>query len=337
MKLSTVIPAGLKFLIRVVENQLGIYSPFFAQWEISYKCNLKCVFCNVYKDHSYHKTELDTEQAFRLLRQMKKAGIIFLNITGGEPLLRKDIHLILRYAKKLGFLVTMNCNATLLEHKLDVIKGNIDTIHLSLDSDNAKDYEKLRGVKGAFDKVISGIDVAKKEGIHVGVNMTVTKDNFKDMERLCEFLKPKGVDLFLTIMSVIPTEFNDTSDASALVVDRHEYYRAIKSLKKRYPFIKTSDAYLEFVKRGGFDDYQCNVMRYMLNIKPDGSVVLPCGYFPFGKFNGSLTKIIHSKEFKRLTCKKRYPFCKECTLSCNFIPNALMDMNKWPSLLSSYL
>jgi MoaA/NifB/PqqE/SkfB family radical SAM enzyme len=337
VKPGVVARTGARFCLRFVANKLGFYKPFFAQWEITYRCNLRCVFCNVYKDRSYDKTELDTEQAFELLNELQKAGVVFLNLTGGEPLIREDIHLILRHAKRRGLMVTMNCNATLIREKIDLIKEYVDTIHFSLDSDNGETYHGLRGARGVFNQVIEGIRIAKENKIHVGVNMTVTRENFREMEKVCSLAKSLGVDLFFTPVSVIPTEFKEDSQSPDILVESLEYYGEVKRLKKKYPFVKTPEVYLEFVRNQGFDNYECKAMRYMLNIKPDGSVVIPCGYFPSHKFHGRIGEIIRSEGFKEAIKRKKYRFCKDCTLSCNFIPTALMDPLRIISMIKGYL
>jgi len=270
------------------------------------------------------------------LRSLKKAGVLFINFTGGEPFLKEDYVKILRYAKRLGFVTTMNENGQLLKKHVPLIKDYIDSLHISLDSYKKETYEKLRGVENTFSKVLNGIKEAKKNNIYVAVNMTVTNENFDDMENFCRFVEKLGVDAFLTIVSIIPTEFIDTSQSKDIVVDFKKYTRRVKELKKNYKFIKTSNAYLNFVENGGFNNYRCLAMRTSINIKPDGAIVQPCGYFPKFKFYGDINQLKKTESFKKATEVRKYEFCKNCTLSCFFIPTSLMDINLLWSMLTSY-
>jgi MoaA/NifB/PqqE/SkfB family radical SAM enzyme len=328
---------GAKFILRYIQNLLGLYRPYFAQWEVLYRCNMKCVFCNVYKDKTYDQTELSTQNSFKLLEELKRVGIIFINFTGGEVFLKKDFVAILRYARKLGFFITMNENGLLLKQYAPLIKDYVDSIHVSLDSDNSEKYEKMRGVENAFSKVLEGIRASKAQGIHVGVNLTVTKENFGELREFCEFMKDLDVDIFLTIVSVTPTEFKDTSQAKDLKVDFKQYAQKVKKLKREYPFIKTSDSYLDFVENGGFNNYRCLTMKTTLNIKPDGSIAFPCGYFPKFKFQGDVNKIKQWPLFQEAKKVFKYDFCLNCNLSCFYVPTALMDIKCWGPMLRSYL
>ena len=336
MKTTNFLGVGVKFILRFFQNKLGFYKPYFAQWELTYRCNLKCIFCNVYKNKTYHGRELSTEDSLKLLDSLKKAGVLFINFTGGEPFLKKDFVKILRYAKELGFVITMNENGILLKKHVPLIKDYIDSLHISLDSYKKDTYERLRGVKNTFSKVLEGIREAKKHGIYVAVNMTITNENFHEMENFCKFAEKLGVDVFLTIISIIPTEFIDSSQSKDIVVDFKKYTRKVKQLKKKYKFIKTSDAYLNFVESGGFNNYKCLAMKTSLNIKPDGSIVLPCGYFPRFKFHGDINQLKKLPSFKNATKICTYEFCKDCTLSCFFIPTSLLDINMLWSILTSY-
>ena len=297
---------------------------------------MKCIFCNVYKDRSYDDTELVGDGALKLLENLKKTGILFLNITGGEPLLKRDLVEILRHARKMGFFITMNDNGLLLKQYAPLIKDYVDSIHVSLDSHMPQNFEMIRGVEGAFSKVIEGIQAAKGQGMHVSVNLTVNKHNIDEIGDFCAFMQNFDVDVFLTIVCFIPTEFHDTSQSKYIKVSSREYAQKVKALKKNYPFIKTSDSYLNFVEHGGFNNYRCLAMKTTINVKPDGSIAFPCGYFPKFKFNGDLDKIRQWQHFKDATKVVKYDFCKDCMLSCFFAPTALMDIHCWGPLLKSY-
>lgn len=318
-------------------NKVGINTPFHAQWEIIYNCNLKCDFCNVWNDKEYNQKELDTEKSLKLIDELSDVGIVFLNITGGEPLLKKDIVKILNYAKQKGLYVSMNSNGLLLKDRILELKNCLDALHISLDSADPLVHDKLRGKK-SYGIILENIKLAKKSGLNIAVNMTVSKENMNGVFDMTKLTEKLGVDLFLTPVSVIPTEFKDRSKSKQLILNNQEYVEIVKLLKQKFTHIKTSDAYLDFVCRSGFNSFQCKASNVSLHIKPDGSLTLPCGYFPKHKFqwNKSIKEIISSTKYTACKPSGTYSFCKDCTLSCFFIPTVMLKISKWSSLLKSY-
>lgn len=340
MKKSRILGEGLKFSKKFVLNKLGIRQPFHAQWEILYRCNLRCDFCNVWRDPTYDATRLGREDALKLVDELAEVGVMFLNLTGGEPLMVAHTTEILKRAHDYGIYTSMNTNGVYVKEKISELKGAIDLLYISLDSPHAEMHEDLRGVKDIFPKIMDAIRATKEAGINVAINMTVTKKNFDHMDEMCRLATELNVPVYLRPVSVIPTEFNDVSNASELKYEKENHVKAVLELKKKYKNIKTSSSYLKFMENKGFSNYQCKAMRISLNIKPDGTVVLPCGYFPTFKFqrNGqTLKELIQSPEFEVKTRMKWYKFCENCTLSCYYVPTAMMDVKNIPSLVKSYV
>ncbi|MFQ5963078.1 MAG: radical SAM/SPASM domain-containing protein [Candidatus Scalinduaceae bacterium] len=321
-------------------NKLGIRAPFHVQWEILYGCNLKCDFCNVWRDHTYDATRLKREDALHLVDELAEVGVMFLNLTGGEPLMLDHTTDVLQRAKEHGIYTSMNTNGVYVKDKVKELKKGIELLYVSLDSPYAKTHDELRGAEGCFSQIMDGIRAAYDEGINLAINMTVTKKNFDHMEKMCELATNLNVPLYIRHVKVIPTEFNDVSNASKLNYSAMKHVEAVRKLKKKYKAIKTSDAYLNFMENKGFTNYPCKAMKISLNIKPDGTLVLPCGYFPVHKFkkNGkSLKEIIKSKGFEEKTNIRWYDFCDNCTLSCFYVPTAMMDFKNYISLVKSYV
>jgi MoaA/NifB/PqqE/SkfB family radical SAM enzyme len=120
--------------------------PLIASWSITYRCNKKCKYCVV---HKRKERELGTKQCLRLINILKKKGTRILTITGGEPTLRRDLPIILRYAKSKGLSLFLNTNGTGFNKELALL---VDRVSLSLDGpESTNDY--VRG-KGAYRKVV---------------------------------------------------------------------------------------------------------------------------------------------------------------------------------------
>src|SRR5882762_2075973 len=92
--------------------ELGV--PLSVQVDLTYRCNERCVHC--YLDHDDHG-EMSTSEVKNLLDELASAGVLFLTLSGGEILLRKDFFQILEYARELLFGVTLKTNAMLIGEK----------------------------------------------------------------------------------------------------------------------------------------------------------------------------------------------------------------------------
>lgn len=325
MRLATLIKAGCN----VGLNHLGFRRPIFCQLEVTYQCNLKCNTCNVWR---VKQEETPHDNLMWRLEEAFKSGVVFFNVTGGEPLLKfdKTFH-ALALAHKMGVHTSMNTNGLLLKQYIKYLYPHLDVVHTSIDSPIPCEHDKIRGVRGAFTGVYHGIK-ASRDLVKVGVNMTVAKQNFDQLEAMCELTQIWGVEQFLTPCMVIPTEGVEYSKSRELVIDPKDYVREVRRLKKIYPHIKTTDSYLNFVANGGFNRFPCRAGEMTLNIKPDGSVAHPCGYFCEHR---------HEGVGAALTCRNRlmsgkYSFCRDCNLSCMYLPSAVLDIKSLPSLVKGY-
>ncbi len=106
--------------------------------------------------------DLNTEGVFNLLDEAYDFGMRGYYLFGGEPTVRKDIGQVVDYAKKKGFVTTMNTNASLLAPKAGSLR-NLDFVFISLDYFNAY-HDFIRGRRGAFDEVIKGVNEIRKTG-----------------------------------------------------------------------------------------------------------------------------------------------------------------------------
>ncbi|MFZ7126970.1 MAG: heme b synthase [Desulfobacterales bacterium] len=157
-------------------------------WETTRNCNLACRHCRASADLGPHEGELDTEASFRLLDQIAEVGKPIVILTGGEPLLRADIFDIASYGNQLGLRMVMAPNGTLItpEHARKMKASGIQRISVSLDGATRESHDSFRGVAGAFDGAIRGIEFAKSAGIEFQVNTTISKLNLDQIPKIQE-------------------------------------------------------------------------------------------------------------------------------------------------------
>jgi MoaA/NifB/PqqE/SkfB family radical SAM enzyme len=133
-------------------------------------------------------SELTTEQAKYAIDQLNSIGISVLHITGGEPMLRKDLEQIARYAKINGMYLSSDTNGTLMTKERAKSLSCFDRIGISVDGIGEM-HELIRGEK-TFEKVVSAIKLLKNYSCsRVGVVFTINKLNYEHIEKVFEFAK----------------------------------------------------------------------------------------------------------------------------------------------------
>ncbi|MGA6924741.1 MAG: heme b synthase [Desulfosarcina sp.] len=163
-------------------------------WETTRNCNLSCIHCRASATSGPHTGELDTDQAFRLLDQIAEVGRPIIILTGGEPLLREDIFDIAQYGDRLGLRMVMAPNGTLITPEVAqrMAASGIRRISASIDGATKEFHDQFRGVEGAFDAALQGIEHVKAAGIEFQINTTITKTNLEQIPRILELAERLG-------------------------------------------------------------------------------------------------------------------------------------------------
>ncbi|MFW9794047.1 MAG: radical SAM protein [Candidatus Thorarchaeota archaeon] len=199
-------------------------APFQVVWNVTRACNLKCKHC--YESAGKKgQCELSTEEALASIDRLVDAGVVFLAFSGGEPTVRPDILTLIRRATKHGMYVAVATNGISFSNPEQVRRfkeAGMKFVQISIDGANAKTHDQFRGVKGAFDKAISGIQNCVKEGLFIEVSTTMTRHNVSeihDVVRLCEDLKARWLMLYNLVPVGRGTELIDMD----LSPDEREY------------------------------------------------------------------------------------------------------------------
>lgn len=161
----------------------GRASPIFASYNVTGRCNLRCVYCDWWKTEGL---ELSTNKALTVIDNLCSLGIVFLDFSGGEPLLRKDLAVLAKRASRHNCLVSMNTNATLIKwENASKIADAFDVVVVSIDG-TERCHDKIRGVAGAFRRAVEAIKTLKRHGVHVGVNSVISPYNIDDFPEFVE-------------------------------------------------------------------------------------------------------------------------------------------------------
>ena len=180
------------------------------------RCDLRCVYCMKEKMNFLPKNEILTlEEIERLCDNFIEMGVKKIRLTGGEPLVRKDIIKLIKnlnLKKKNTNLneITLTTNGTLLEKYAKNLKKNgIDRINVSLDTINPKKYNEITRF-GNLEKVILGIKAAIRNNIKIKINTVVIK-NFNEDELVDLIIWTNKNKIDITFIEVMPMDETDTS------------------------------------------------------------------------------------------------------------------------------
>lgn len=178
---------------KAIKNELPVSGTF----ELTSRCNFRCEMCYVHDD--CHKAEgLTTEQWLQLAEEVKKEGTLFLLLTGGEPLLREDFAHLYTELKKMGFMISINTNGSLLHNYFDLLKKYPPSrVNISLYGGDDETYKKLCKVS-AFSKVTENVAELVKMGISVKINTVFTDKNNHQYKGIIDIAEKLGVPLSTT-------------------------------------------------------------------------------------------------------------------------------------------
>lgn len=168
--------------------------PLGGTFELTPLCNMNCKMCyiRISKEEMEKQGRLLTaEEWLSLARQAKEKGMLFLLLTGGEPLLYPDFWELYGELKQMGFLVSLNTNATLLEGEAldNLIKNPPYRINISLYGGSDETYSELCRYENGYSKAASAIKKLRQAGIYIKINGSVTPFNEKDVEKCFDFAK----------------------------------------------------------------------------------------------------------------------------------------------------
>ncbi|MGM9643357.1 MAG: radical SAM/SPASM domain-containing protein [Eubacteriales bacterium] len=193
--------AGIKKYLFMKASSSRI--PISGTFELTPRCNLNCKMCyiSMNKDEQAHiGKELTTDEWIKLGEEAVKRGMIYLLLTGGEPMLRPDFCEIYKAMIKMGVVMSVNTNGTRITPEIVSIfsKHPPEKVSISLYGASPETYAAHCGSGAAFHDAMQGILALKRAGIYVNLNTTFTKDNVSDMEAIVGFAKKENIPVRMT-------------------------------------------------------------------------------------------------------------------------------------------
>ncbi len=219
-----------------MEKSKNVFQPRLIAWEITKKCNLKCIHCRADSKYNNFKDELSTEECFKILDNISSFSNPIIILTGGEPLFRKDIYKIIQYGKKIGLKIALATCGYLLDKKtaLKLKKSGIERISLSIDGKDNITHDNFRQIKGSFDTVINAAKTLNEINFPFQVNTTITKLNYNQIEEILNLAVNIGAVAFHPFL-LVPT--GRAKNLKQFEISPKDYE---KILKKIYQMSKLS-------------------------------------------------------------------------------------------------
>lgn len=206
--------------------------PAHPVWEITSGCNLMCIHCHASSGKPRH-VELTTGEGLQLLDEIASVGEFrMLVLTGGEPLVRRDIFEILAHAKNLRLKIVIATNGTLVDEEtaFQLKESGVVGLAISLDSFDARVHNFIRNSHDAFARARKGIEYAKKAGLVIQINFTAMEYNSSQLAETIDLVGELETDIML-IYQLIPVGRGKSVEESALRMQENQ--RLVRLIKEK--------------------------------------------------------------------------------------------------------
>lgn len=308
-----------------------IRHPVLCNYYVTYRCNATCSFCDIWEKPSPYVTLDNVRQN---LKDLKRLGVKVIDFTGGEPLLHRELHLLLKEAKQLGFITTVTSNGLLYPSRSQDLKGLIDMLHFSLDAADAATHNAMRGV-ACFEKVMESIAVAKELGERPDILFTVFQNNFNHLEKVyAQITQPNGLMLILNPAFT----YNEVEAGQSLSPEQLKELRSWARRKGVY----LNEAFLSLREKGGnhIEDPICKAASSTIVISPQNELIVPC--YHLGQktwpIDNQLFSLWKSEAVQTsVAMEGTLPECEGCTINCYMQPSFAVEINAyfWKALPST--
>src|SRR5881296_130273 len=187
---------GQDFGERFSQRLSGDRFPLSSQWEITCRCNLRCIMCytDCFNTPDMLRQELSFPEIVRIMDEIQEAGCLELCLTGGELLARKDFLDIYTYAKQKGFLVTVFTNGTLLTEKIADywVQYPPSMIEISFHGLTEQSFERITQGPGSYERCLAGIRLILERKLPLTLKTTGMTANRDEVLRIKEYVAHLG-------------------------------------------------------------------------------------------------------------------------------------------------
>lgn len=219
------------------------YAPFLIVWNFTKACNLRCIHCYEAAEKP-SPDELTTKEAFDAVDKMADAGVAYVALSGGEPLVRPDFFEVAERIREREMAFSIATNGTLLTKEIVKKLEKLKCLYVQISLDGAKPetHNSFRGAN-AFERTVKGIKNAVKSKMTVGVATTVTKHNYNEVPEIINLAEKLGADLFMHYNFIPTGRGKEIINLDISPKEREELLKMLaEETKKRENFLLLSTA-----------------------------------------------------------------------------------------------
>jgi AdoMet-dependent heme synthase len=324
----SLIKQGVNFFLFSLGKTKPLTGPIRVHWDITELCNSRCRHCTRWKVKD-SKDDLSYEECIKFIDELKEVGTLAISFAGNEPLMRKDIYKIIQYADKKGLSLSINSNGLLMNEKNCemLVNNGMGSFIFSLDSCYKEKHDSMRGVKGAFDRILEAVIILKKikektgKKITIQATIVVNKENINDLKKTVRLCKEKGFDkIVLQPIHNIPKYFESEKELMPVKKDFEKMNEQLEIIIKKYPdFIAVPKEYLRkfetfFENPSALYKYRCEAGFITCDIRANGDVVpCPVGFVKMGNLKKNSFKEIwfseESNKIRKNIKENKHPMC----------------------------
>jgi MoaA/NifB/PqqE/SkfB family radical SAM enzyme len=291
---------------------------------LTYRCNAFCEFCHFGDHENFKTTQFAKLDDFKSnVMQLAELGVKFIDLTGGEPLLHKEIHFMAEFAKSQKMQTSITSNGLLYPKFAEKLAGNIDLLHFSLDSPDEEEHNRIRKVD-CFNKVLNSIDIAKSLGEFPDILFTVTNETYRKLPRMHNLARQHGLVL---LVNPVFSYFGNPGLNNEAVDYVDEYCDGKMDVYLNKGFMK--------LRRDGgnnINDPSCKAVSRVIVISPYNEIILPCYHFGHEKIkiDKPIKDIRQSEKIKYFQkMEGKFDYCHGCTVNCYFEPSFAFPTNSY--------
>lgn len=295
--------------------------PVLCNYYVTYRCNAKCSFCDIWEKPSPYVTEIDV---LSNLKDLKKLGVKVIDFTGGEPLLHRQLANFCQMAKKMGFITTVTTNTLLYPKYGHSLRGLVDMLHFSLDSPVENEHNQSRGV-ACFSTFMESLDLAASWGERPDILFTVTPDSIRQIQEVYQ-----KISLPRKLMLILNPVFSYGDIGQELSQND------LKSLRKwgQKKGIYLNQAFVTLREKGGNIPERpvCRAGTSTVVISPDNKLVLPCYHLGILELpiDGNLFQLRNSETVQKgISMEGRMEKCRGCTINCYMQPSFAVELSSF--------
>lgn len=247
-------------------------NPFIVIWEMTRSCALKCLHCRAEAVSERDPRELSTDEAHRLLREIRRFGQPVVVLTGGDPLRRPDTPDIVGYGADLGLRMALTPSGTAEvtpEILVELKKKGLSRLAVSLDGSTGRIHDGFRRVDGSYQWTLAIVRWANQLGLPVQINTTITRHNLGDIDALYKLLASLKIVLW-SVFFLVPVGRGRLEDE----VRGRDYERLFHKM-------------VEFSKEAAFDIKSTEAPHYRRVVVQSGRKIGGPGRAPKGVNDGN--------------------------------------------------